>query len=248
MLQIDDTSEVARDISQSTATETNNIATGTTMATGTQEGTSTGVISTPKAADTISVAPTQDQTTAIDQNTRPWHGGWTAGGNPWTGRWGGMPGTIITFASTVTYTEPPSTAEASQISPAIPKPSESRMEGIDVSGPVAAGIGVGASVGLLGLCLVVAYFYKKRSRGQWRQSSSLQTSEGIKGSDGIWPKYPYSASNESPIELSASRPPKELDTVTRLQQQDLSNNSELVELDGNGMVNSRSQNNAFLGL
>ncbi|KAK5631451.1 hypothetical protein RRF57_007165 [Xylaria bambusicola] len=59
----------------------------------------------------------------------------------------------------------------------------------------------------------------------------------IKEDDAMWPPYPYPASNETPIELSAIRTSKELDTGIRPREQDLSKGSEIVELDRNGMVN-----------
>ncbi|KAJ3575754.1 hypothetical protein NPX13_g3925 [Xylaria arbuscula] len=248
MLRFHGTCDVARDAVRSIAArDVDNIATGTATATETQEGTSTGVISTPRAADTTSRALTQDPTATTTQIPWPWHRG-SPDGNPWTGQWGGIPTTIITLASTVTYTEPPSTAQLSQISTSIPKPPEDRKEGMGISGPVAAGIGIGASVGLLGLCLVVAYLFRRRSRRQGRQSSSLQKSEGIKTGDGIWPTYPYSASNEAPIELSASRPTKELDAATKHRQQDLSFNLGLVELDGSNVSGSKNWDDALRGI
>ncbi|KAI0512907.1 hypothetical protein F5B22DRAFT_648258 [Xylaria bambusicola] len=231
--------DIARDVIPSVVTrDVDSIETRTTIVTTkTEKDLTTTAISTPKAGSTTSVAPTQDQTTALGQNAWPWNGDWTAGGNPWSGRWGGMPTTVITLASTVTYTDPQSTAKTSQSTPVVPMASETGIEGLDISGPVAAGIGVGASVGLLGLCLGAAYVCRKGLRRNRHQLSLVQTTKHIKTDDVIWPPYLYSASNESPIELSATRSPKELDTEVRPREQDLSKNLGIVELDGSGMVN-----------
>ncbi|KAK5631452.1 hypothetical protein RRF57_007166 [Xylaria bambusicola] len=128
------------------------IETGTTMvATKTQDDLSTTVISTPKTEGTTSVAPIQDQTIAVGQNPWSWRGGWTVGGVPWSGRWGGMPTTVITLASTATYTELQSIAQTSQSTPVVLMALGTGIGGPDISGLAAVGIGVGASVGLLGL-------------------------------------------------------------------------------------------------
>ncbi|KAI0804870.1 hypothetical protein GGR55DRAFT_681501 [Xylaria sp. FL0064] len=183
------------------------------------------------------MASTRDHTKSISvsQNALPWHGGWTPGVGPWPEQWGRTPTTVITLASTVTYTESSPTAKASQSSAQDPTASRIRSNGLDISGPAAAGIGVGASVGLLGLCLAVGYFYRKRSRGRKRTSSPNATGNE-KANDDIWPPYLYSASNESPVELSAVRQPKEMCGKTTPREKNISNYSEIAELDGGGLV------------
>ncbi|KAI0967969.1 hypothetical protein F4678DRAFT_444141 [Xylaria arbuscula] len=189
---------------------------------------------TENATPTVSI---QDRTTStsVSQHAWPWQGGRTPGAGPRSGLWGGTPTTVITLASTVIYTDPGSTAKVSQSSSLDPTTSEIRNNGLDISGPAAAGIGIGASVGLLGLCLAAVYFYRRRSRRP-RHQSSAQTSESDKPGDDAWPPYPYSASNESPVELSATLQPKEMHAETRRREKDASSSSEIVELEGEGLV------------
>ncbi|KAI1305516.1 hypothetical protein F5Y03DRAFT_356156 [Xylaria venustula] len=218
-----------------------NIADNDEIASGTITNVDTQVKSTPvTSSSTKNVTPTvsiQDRTTftSSSQHAWPWQGGRTPGAGPWSGLWGGTPTTIITLASTVTYTDPGSTAKVSQSSSIDPTASEFRNNGLDISGPAAAGIGIGASVGLLGLCLAVVYFYRMRSRRP-RHQSSAQTLGSDKPGDGVWPPYPYSASNESPVELSATLQPKEMYAETRSREKDASSDSEIVELEGEGLV------------
>ncbi|KAI1281596.1 hypothetical protein F5Y07DRAFT_411676 [Xylaria sp. FL0933] len=172
---------------------------------------------------------------SVSQNALPWHGGWTPGVGPWPEQWDRTPTTVITLASTVIYTELSPTAKASQSSAQDPTASGIRPNGLDISGPAAAGIGVGASVGLLGLCLAVGCVYRKRSHRR-RRISSPNASGSEETNDGTWPPYLYSASNESPVELSAARQPKEMCGETTPRGKSISNHSEIVELDGGGLV------------
>ncbi|KAI0432690.1 hypothetical protein F5Y09DRAFT_132382 [Xylaria sp. FL1042] len=227
--------DVARDIVNDNEIETRE--TGETTAIETQEVTSTRVISASQVKRGTPMTSMQDRTTSISvsQNMWPWHGGWTPGVGPWPGQRGGTPTAVVTLASTVTYTQPHPTAKASQSSSQEPTASRARFNGLDISGPAAAGIGVGASVGLLGLCLAVIFFYRIRSRRSKHQSAA-KASGSDKTSDDIWPPYLYSASNEAPVELSAIRQPKEMCAGTRSREKNVSNHSEIVELDGGGPV------------
>ncbi|GAW15121.1 hypothetical protein ANO14919_045300 [Xylariales sp. No.14919] len=238
--------EIAKDVAESAANKySGETRTGTRATfearevTSTSTGTST--LSDWKTRDGTTTIPTQDPATSVSQNGPPWQGGWGSHSGPWPGPWGGFPPTIITRASTVTYTEPPPTAQASQISPLEPNSSETRTDSYNISGPVAAGIGVGASIGLLGICIVVMYLYRKHFRWRKGLSSSVQTSGDAKTNrNTLWPPYPYSASNETPVELSAIRPPKEMSAETRPLEKDASNYSEIAELDGSGRFESRA--------
>ncbi|KAI1349356.1 hypothetical protein F5Y01DRAFT_316795 [Xylaria sp. FL0043] len=199
--------------------------------------TSTRINSTSQVKRGNPMTSIHDRTESISvsQNALPWHGGWTPGAVPWPEQWGRIPTTVITLASTVTYTESSPTAKASQSSSQDPTASGIRPNGLDISGPVAAGIGVGASIGLLGLCLVVGYLYRKRSHRR-RRISSPNASGSEKNNDGTWPPYLYSASNESPVELSTARQPKEMCGETMPRGKNMSNHSGIVELDGGGLV------------
>ncbi|KAI3329519.1 hypothetical protein F4824DRAFT_482130 [Ustulina deusta] len=212
------------------------IETGITTAVETQEATGTSVISASKIEDGTSTSPIQDRTSSVSQNAWPWYGGWTPGAGPLSGQWGGTPTTVITLASTVTYTEPYPTADISQSPSLDPTTSQTRTDRPGISGPAAAGIGVSASVGLLGLCLAALYFCRKRSCRRRHQSPRIQRSESVTISDAIWPPYPYSASNESPVELSAVRQPKEMCAETGVREKDVSNHSEVAELHAGGLV------------
>ncbi|KAH8162333.1 hypothetical protein CIB48_g5918 [Xylaria polymorpha] len=167
------------------------------------------------------------EVTSPGQNAWSWYGGH----NP--GPWGGIPTTVLTLTTTVPYTQSSSTPGASESSSPSPMVSETRKNGVNISGAVAAGIGAGASVGLLGIGIVVYLCIQYYSRRRRHRSSKEQGSDHVEASsDGFWPPYPFSASNESPIELSAIRQPQEMCAETRPQEKDSSNRSESVGRDG----------------
>ncbi|KAI1424819.1 hypothetical protein F5Y12DRAFT_750327, partial [Xylaria sp. FL1777] len=232
MPRIQGSAEVVRDIA-----DDDEIATGTTMVVKTQHIISIGVTSCSKIEDATSIPPIQDRITSVSVNQKSWvwHGSWAPGDGPWSVQRDTIPTTCVTLASTVTYTEPHSSAQMSQSSSIDPTASEIRTASLDISGPAAAGIGVGTSVGLLGLYLAAVYFYRKRSN-RHRHQSLVQTSGNDKLGDGIWPPYPYSASNEWAVELSAIRQSKEMCAETRVRGKDVSNHSDIVELEEGGLV------------
>ncbi|KAI0450389.1 hypothetical protein F5B21DRAFT_491082 [Xylaria acuta] len=179
------------------------------------------------------------EVTISGQNAWPRQGappGWTldAGHHSWP--WGGIPTAVLTFTTTVAYTQSSSTLGTSQLSSPSQMASGIRKDGINISGPVAAGIGAGAGVGLFAIGIAV-YLCTKHSRRRRRQSSKEQGSDHVKTtSDDFSPPYPFSASNESPVELSAIRQPQEMCAETRPQEKDSSNRSESEDLDGESTV------------
>ncbi|KAI0441058.1 hypothetical protein F4803DRAFT_524830 [Xylaria telfairii] len=181
--------------------------------------------------------------TSSSQNAWSWHGGH----NSWP--WGGIPTTVLTLTTTVPYTQSFSTPGASQSSSPSPTASETGKNGVNISGPVAAGIGAGASVGLLGIGIVVYLCIKYYSRRRGLRSSKEQESDHVEASStSFWPPYPFSASNESPVELSAIRQPQEMCAKTRPQEKDSSNRLESVGLDGRVAATSRSKSIVYIEL
>ncbi|KAI8949899.1 hypothetical protein F4801DRAFT_551431 [Xylaria longipes] len=169
-----------------------------------------------------------------DGNAQSWQGGppgWTPGAGHYSWPWGGSPTTVLTLTTTVAYTQSSSMLGASQSSSPSPMASAIRKDGVNISGPIAASIGVGASVGLLGIGIVV-YLCTKYSRRRRRQSSKEKGSDNVETTgDDSWPPYPFSASNESPVELSAIRQPQEMCAKSRPQEKDSSNRSGSADLD-----------------
>ncbi|KAJ2995527.1 hypothetical protein NUW58_g1245 [Xylaria curta] len=126
--------------------------------------------------------PTVQETTSARQNAWLWQGGppsWTPGAGPWSGPWGGSPTTVITVTTTVGYTQPSSTTTVFQPSSSGPAAPETRKDGVNISAPVVAGIGAGAGIGLLGIGVLVAYLFTRRSNRRRRQSSSRQASSNV---------------------------------------------------------------------
>ncbi|KAI1199352.1 hypothetical protein F5X97DRAFT_296861 [Nemania serpens] len=207
---------------------------------------STSVISARETHARAPVSLVEDQAPSISQN------GWLRQGGPpgqtpvtrqWSWPWTGNPTTFVTVATTVTDTKPPPTTEIF-LTPA-PSPTASLRNstgGIDISGPVAAGIGAAASVGLFVIGIAVALFCTKCSRRRKGQSSAGQASGSEEiVSDIAWPPYLYSASNDdSAVELSATRQPKEMCAETRPQEKDVSkpasNYSGIAGFDGESPV------------
>ncbi|KAI0537705.1 hypothetical protein GGR58DRAFT_470469 [Xylaria digitata] len=222
--------EPTRDVVASATTRYDGTRIKTRTAFEAREITSTSIIPDWKIQSGTSAALIQDPATSVSQNRWPWQGSWHSGAGPWGRPWDGIPTTIITLASAATYTELPSTAHTSQLSSLEPNASEPRIDGPNINGPAAAGIGIGASIGLFGLCFVAIHSYRKHLR---RRNSSVQTSRDVQiTQDTLWPPYPYSASNESPVELSAIRQAKEMSAEERHREKDASNDSEIAELDG----------------
>ncbi|KAI0856884.1 hypothetical protein F4860DRAFT_491566 [Xylaria cubensis] len=157
--------------------------------------------------------------------------GWTTETGHYSWPWGAVPTPVLTLTTTTAYTQLSSTPGASHSSSPSPIGSETRENGVNISGPVAAGIGASASIGLLGIGIVI-YLCTKYSRRRRRQSAKGKESVLVEiTSDEFWPPYPYSASNEFPVELSAIRLPQEMCAKTRPQEKDSSNRSENAELD-----------------
>ncbi|KAI0550411.1 hypothetical protein F4679DRAFT_210568 [Xylaria curta] len=156
--------------------------------------------------------------------------GWTTETEHYSWPWGAMPTPVLTLTTTIAYTQLSSTLGASHSSSPSPIGSETRENG-NISGPVAAGIGASASIGLLGIGVIV-YLCTKYSRRRRRQSAKRKGSvDDVVTSDEFWPSYPYPASNEFPVELSAIRLPQEMCAKTKPQEKDSSNRSENAGLD-----------------
>ncbi|KAI3323973.1 hypothetical protein HD806DRAFT_80094 [Xylariaceae sp. AK1471] len=229
--------EAAKDaITPTTKQSGNDIVAGTTTrASEVQEVTSTSVISIWKTQAGASSVLMQGLTVSATQKAWPWQfgpPGWTPGANPWS-----QPTTVITLASTVTYTQQPLTVDVSQSSAPASTTSEIRTNGMGISGAAAAGIGIGASIGLFGLGIGVLYICNKFSHRRKRQRSqglileSQDSDEQKANDDALWPPYPYSASNEFPVELSTIRQPEEMCAKSKPQEKDASSCSEIAELD-----------------
>ncbi|KAI0198843.1 hypothetical protein F4808DRAFT_434687 [Astrocystis sublimbata] len=161
----------------------------------------------------------------------PWQGG-SAGGarggqNSWRwGPWGNTPTTIVTLTTTVDASQSSTTEVTSQTPLPNDMGSGDRKGGMDISGPVAAGIGAGVSIGLLGIGVVVYLCIKRlRRRGNRSVKAEGESEDGNRTSDEFWPPYDYSASNEIPVELPATRQPQEMCAETKPLEKDSSSRS-----------------------
>ncbi|KAI1748232.1 hypothetical protein F4782DRAFT_517755 [Xylaria castorea] len=178
--------------------------------------------------DTSTISEVREVTSS-GQNAWSWQDGppgWTLGTGHYSWPWGGIPTPVLTLTTTVAYSQSSSTLSAPKSSSPSPMGSETRENGVNISGPVAAGIGAGASVGLLGIGIVV-YLCTKHSRRRRRRLAKGKRSDHVEiASDDFWPPYPFSASNESSVELSAIRLPQEMCAETKPQEKDSLNRSE----------------------